>query len=104
MKILFLNVFLFSLLLSFKIHAQYDFPEWQEEKYKAANTSEGASYLSPEEKDIITLLNYARMNGKLFAETYVKKYAELKKLENLKQVKSLIVDLSKTKPLQPYVP
>ena len=104
MKVLLLNLFIFTFLTPATIKAQYDFPEWKDEKYKAANTTEGISYLSQDEKDIITIMNYARMNGQLFADTYVKKYAELKEMQNVKQVKSLINDLNKTKSLEPYKP
>lgn len=103
MHILKISFFILFLFPAF-VFAQYDFPEWEADVYKAANTGEVALYLSEQEKEVIKYLNYVRMNGKLFAETYVKKYAEINGKTNLKQVKSLIIDLNKTKPLEPYRP
>lgn len=45
--------------------------EWNDPKYAACNTAANASYLSAKEKEIIYVLNLARMNPKLFCKTIV---------------------------------
>jgi uncharacterized protein YkwD len=84
--------------------AQYSFPEWEAETYQAAHTARETSYLSDNEKEIIRLINLARLDGKLFARTYVRKYADEKGMKNSKPVKTLIEDLQKTPSLIPYQP
>ena len=92
-------IFIVLLTASARAYAQYDFPEWQTEKYKTANTAANVSYMSKDEAEILLLLNYARMDGKLFAETYLKKYVEIKNLSNSKPLKSLYTELNKLNPL-----
>jgi uncharacterized protein YkwD len=104
MKQLFYIITLILSMSTLSLHAQYKFEAWNDEKYKTANSAADVPYMSDIEKEVLKVMNYARLNGKLFAETYVKKYAELKGKENLKQVKSLIVDLNKTKVLEVYKP
>jgi len=44
---------------------------FKDPRYQAANTAKDADYLSDEEKKVYFCLNLARMNPKLFAETYL---------------------------------
>ena len=46
--------------------------KYTEAQLKAANTAEDASYLSKEEKLVVYYMNLARMDGKMFIETYLK--------------------------------
>jgi len=47
---------------------------WNNVMYKKANTAANAKYLSSKEKQIIYILNLARMNPPLFATTAVKQF------------------------------
>jgi uncharacterized protein YkwD len=47
---------------------------WNQGIYKKANTADSVSYLNETEKEVIYILNLARVNPKLFNETVVKKY------------------------------
>lgn len=96
-----LTLFLFVVL---SLKAQYDFEEWKSPEYAIADAAAEVTYLSDKEKDVIKIMNYARLNGKLFAETYLKKYAALKGKQQLKQVKSLSTDLLNTPILEVYSP
>jgi hypothetical protein len=46
---------------------------WNAPKYNAANTAKNLSYLSPQEKELIYLLNLVRMDPALFAQTVLPK-------------------------------
>lgn len=48
---------------------------WNAPKYQTANTAKNASYLAPKEKELIYLLNLARMDPVLFAQTVLPKAA-----------------------------
>ncbi|MGN0187818.1 MAG: CAP domain-containing protein [Paludibacteraceae bacterium] len=45
--------------------------QWTSEQLAQANTARDASYLSEQEKQVIFLCNLARMDGSLFAATYL---------------------------------
>jgi uncharacterized protein YkwD len=77
-------------------------PAWNNAMYKKANTAAKANYLSKQEKQIIYILNLARMNPPLFANTVVKQFPG--KIGNRELTKhpdyiSLIDTLKKLKPL-----
>lgn len=57
-----------------RFEEEYCFKEWEQPQYIIANTAKNANYLTEDEKDIIYLMNLARINPKLFKETFVKKY------------------------------
>lgn len=48
--------------------------DWDKPEYQACNTAVNTDYLSDAEKNIIYILNLARMNPPLFAETVVRAY------------------------------
>jgi hypothetical protein len=77
---------------------------WDKETLEKANTTANAEYLTQAEKDIIFYTNLARLNGPLFAETYVQKFMDQKKLKPSKYDKSLKSDLKKSKPMAPIHP
>jgi len=62
------------------IHAQTPLSRfskaWNDPKYQVCNTAAGASYMSAREKELMFILNMARMNPKLFGETVVAKYPD----------------------------
>jgi hypothetical protein len=81
---------------------------WNDPKYLKCNTAEKAGFLQPEEKELIYILNLARSNPSLFANTVVQQYpgktgqlkiaqsryykSLLKKLEGLKPMNILYLD------------
>lgn len=50
--------------------------EWNDAKYLPCNTAATARYLTEEEKKTIYILNMARMNPVLFANTVIKQYPD----------------------------
>ncbi len=76
--------------------------EWDGPAYQVCNTAATTAYLTKTEKEIIYILNLARMNPSLFARTVVKVYpahSEQPRLEQSSYYKSLLVFLQNKKPL-----
>ena len=74
--------------------------EWNDAKYMACNTAATANYMNEEEKNVIWVLNLARMNPKLFCSTVVKKYPEFSdnaELVNITYYQSLITTMNTMK-------
>ncbi len=74
----------------------------------SANTAKSITVLSAEEKNVIKLINLARMYPKQFAKNYVAKYDEKKTgfaydASYTKDKNSLISELNAMKPLKPLV-
>jgi uncharacterized protein YkwD len=74
----------------------------------SANTAKSITQLSSEEKNVIKLINLARMYPKQFAKNYVAKYDEKKTgfaydASYTKDKNSLISELNAMKPLKPLV-
>ena len=81
--------------------------EWNNAKYKVCNTAAKAGYMSDSEKELIYILNLARMNPKLFCATVIKKYpayASQTRLINSTYFISLVDTMSKLQPLQILYP
>ncbi|MCQ2974159.1 MAG: CAP domain-containing protein [Bacteroidales bacterium] len=76
---------------------------WNENEFNKANTAKDVAYLSENEKSVICLCNLARSNGKLFASTYLKDYAEKNSL-NSEYVQSLYNDLENVNNLPMLIP
>ena len=51
-------------------------PEWNKPEYRVCNTAANTDYLNEQEKKVIYILNLARMNPPLFAQTVVKAYPD----------------------------
>lgn len=77
---------------------------WTKEELSKANTGLDANYLTNSEKQVLLILNLARVNPKKFANTYLKTYADSTKKGNNSYVKSLRSDLLKIKELMPLIP
>ncbi len=75
--------------------------QWSPNVIARANTAQNASYMTDEEKRVIFLCNLARIDGKKFAETFLK--AHVGNSSN-SYITSLYYDLNKTKNLHVYVP
>lgn len=73
---------------------------WNDVKYSACNTAATIKYMSASEKEVIYILNMARMNPELFAKTVVKQYpdkAGQQYLSRNKYYKSLLGSMSSMK-------
>ncbi len=77
--------------------------EWNNPKYKVCNTAEHTGYLSAKEKEIIYILNLARMYPKLFCKTVllnVSKASSFIDTSSAYFYKSLVTQMSQMEPLQ----
>lgn len=81
--------------------------DWNEAKYLQCNTAVNARYLTEEEKKTIYILNMARMNPVLFANTVVKQYPD-KGVATVKRsssyYKSLLQTMLTLKPMKLLYP
>ncbi len=71
--------------------------------YEAAHFPGDVTYMSAEEKEVLYLINLARINPKLFSDTFLKFYLDSTG-ENDKWTRSLQKELMKRKPVQPLSP
>jgi hypothetical protein len=81
--------------------------EWNNEKYLVCNTAAKADYMSANEKELIYVLNLARMNPVLFANSVVKKFPNKIGEEQLRKsayYNSLLDSMVKMKPLSLLYP
>ncbi len=77
---------------------------WEPATLKKANTAIKNEQLTFQEKKVIYYINLVRMNGALFAETYLKDYLHDWKVPRTKYVRSLIKTLKELPPLPPLQP
>ena len=77
------------------------FASWKLPEYEAANTAKGIAYLSADEQEVIRLLNLARINPQLFAETYLAYYSNVLP-DSVQEV--VFQQLLNCKSLPPFVP
>ncbi|MCB0402109.1 MAG: hypothetical protein KDD41_08500 [Flavobacteriales bacterium] len=75
------------------------FSSWTSNELKDANTGKYIKELSFQEKKIIFYVNLARMDGKRFAETYLKDYVEDERIPKNKYYRSLVKTLNEQPPL-----
>jgi uncharacterized protein YkwD len=74
--------------------------EWNDSKYAICNTAADVDYLNEEEKSLIHILNLARTNPPLFANTVITKYvntSDKKYLLNNKYLISLLATMKNLK-------
>ncbi len=76
------------------------FETWSSSDLSKANSAKNLKEFSFEEKKVIFYINLARINGKLFVDTYLKDYMEDVKIPKNKYYKSLIKTLNE----QPSIP
>ena len=76
--------------------------QWTSEQLARANTARNASYLSEQEKQVIFLCNLARMDGALFAATYLAQHTPNN--PSNWYIASLYRDLQSVKGRQPLYP
>jgi hypothetical protein len=80
---------------------------WDDAKYLKCNTASGVNYMSASEKEVIYILNMARTNPVLFANTVIKQYPEKagqKSLYNSHYYKSLLDTMLKLDPVSLLFP
>ena len=97
-----LIIILFSVAPALSQISESTWQKWDQEMLNKANTAKNISWLSDEEKKIIQLCNLARLNGPLFAETFLTDYLIDKKAS--KYSRSLKKDLNKLDKLQVLEP
>jgi uncharacterized protein YkwD len=89
---------------------QYPFEKWDSLTLKKANTAKDVSYMTEDEKKVIFYINLARMNPKLFSETYLKQYLDAVQAdssvgrEELTYIISLQSDLKPAKKMDALLP
>jgi len=102
-----LLIFLITSTLNFKLQTlnsfaqTYQLNEWDSATLEKANTAKDIDYLTEEEKNVIFYMNLARMNGPLFAKTFVKVYMDSTEMESDDYAESLIRELNKSKSKAP---
>lgn len=69
------------------------FETWSDNDLSIANSAKNNKELSFQEKKVIFYINLARINGRLFAETYLKDYMDDVKIPKNKYYKSLVKTL-----------
>jgi hypothetical protein len=74
--------------------------EWNEAKYLKCNTASRVNYMTDAEKEVVYILNLARMNPSLFANTVLKKYPS----SHTKYYTSLMDTLLLLKPVNLLIP
>jgi uncharacterized protein YkwD len=75
--------------------------EWNDPKYEVCNTAANANYMTAKEKEVIYILNLARMNPQLFCSTVVEIDADEKETDNHA---SLVVTMKAMSPLNLLAP
>lgn len=76
--------------------------EWNNARYQKCNTAASARYLSESEKEVIYILNLARINPTLFASTVIRQYPQKSGhsyIINSSYYKSLLQTMQKMKPV-----
>ncbi|HET6244163.1 MAG: CAP domain-containing protein [Bacteroidetes bacterium] len=79
-------------------------PKWDEIKIEQANTAKEIKYLSHEEKEIVYYTNLARIDGPLFASTFLEEYLKKNNIRSNKWIASLKKDLENSPSLSPLIP
>ena len=77
---------------------------WEDSVVARANTAADAEFMNEDEKQVIKLINMARIDGPLFAETHLKRYLALKGKDGNAYTRSLYRDLQKVKNLPLLLP
>ena len=97
-----LLIFLFALHVS--AQKITPFSTWNGNDLSKANSAKHFKELSFQEKKIIFYINLARMDGALFAKTYLKDYMEDVRVPKNKYYRSLIALLKEQKKMLPLIP
>ncbi len=93
----------FSSAFTYQQEKTYPFEKWTAEELAAANTAKNATFLTEQEQQIIFYINLARINPKLFGETYAKQYIDTAGKKGT-YVSTLLSTLKKMKPVAALQP
>ena len=88
----------------FSQNEKYPYSQWGKENLELVNKQKENSQLTEEEKTVVVLTNFVRINPKLFAATFLSEYLDSvldPSKRNNSYVKSLIKDLNSIKKLPP---
>ncbi len=100
-----LILLLFILTAALPLKAQNElYTDWDTAVIVRANTGAGMDFLSDEERTVILLTNLARIDGPLFASTFLERYLELTGTTPNKYTKSLSMDLLEVVDLPVLIP
>jgi hypothetical protein len=80
------------------------FHSWKTKDLAIANSARTLKDVSFQEKKVIFYINLARMNGKLFVETYLKDYTDDVRIPKNKYYRSLVKTLKEQEVLSPLEP
>lgn len=80
------------------------FRDWDTLSLVRANTAAGIPYLSDDERSVILLTNLARLNGPLFAKTFLDRYMELSGTKASDYTRTLYLELEGIRDLPVLVP
>jgi len=72
---------------------------WDDTVIEKANTAKNTSYYTEQEKEIVLLMNLARIDGKLFASTFLNHYIQSNGISKSSYVTSLYRDLKSVRNL-----
>ena len=92
-----LTIFSFLFVVSFIQTNAYS--KWDAKDLETANTGKNISYLTDEEKRVITLINLARINPPLFAQTVLQNYIDSMSYKGSSYLNTLKKDLLGMKPV-----
>ncbi|MCF8227019.1 MAG: CAP domain-containing protein [Bacteroidales bacterium] len=99
------HLFIAVFMVSVSVSAQPDiWEQWDTSVIRQANTAADFEYYSDEEKKVVFFMNLARIDGPLFAETFLDEYTRVHQIDNNTYLRSLYRDLKKTEGLPVLVP
>lgn len=98
------TLFLLAFLLNLSAQTTVFMKKWPEKQWKTADSVSHLVRLGSDERHILLLLNLARMNGPLFAQTFLEYFIDSVKYERNSFLESLILQLSQLSPLPIIVP
>ena len=77
---------------------------WDQETLVRARTTDDADFLNEDEKKVIQYANLARVNGPLFAKTFLDEYLRIKKIKPNSYTRSLYKELQQVRDLPMLIP
>lgn len=103
-KSIFLSAFLLLTIQSFFGQKITPFSTWDGQDLRKANSARDIKEMSVQEKKVVFYINLVRMDGKLFAETYLKDYMDDVRIPKNKYYRSLISTLKEQEKINLLTP
>jgi hypothetical protein len=94
----------FCTISFFTFSQEVSIDEWNSPKYRPANSAATVDYMNDVEKEVVRLMNCARMDGKLFARTYLIRYMQGYNVSKTNYLSTLINALENIPPGKPLIP